>query len=397
MIPDKLPRISSIDILRALTMVLMIFVNDLWSLNNIPQWLEHAKGSDDAMGLADIVFPAFLVIVGMSVPFSIASRRNKGESQLSILLHIALRSFALIVMGLFLVNGEHLNETNTGMPDPLWTSLACLSFILIWNAYPPSINKKLIVILKITGCIILLILAYIFRGGRDGSQHFGISWWGILGLIGWAYLISALVYTFLGSNILSIILFWLLCIVYCASSHAQIISPNSFLRTLAQPFQNGSMPAFVTAGIITSMIFIEFQKRNKPYQLIMYLILISIFITIAGLSLRHFWGISKIRATPSWVLICTGITIATFAFIYWLADIKRKSQWFNIIKPAGTNTLLCYLLPYFAYALIYGLFNASYPDQVSTGAIGLFKSFLFAIVIVQITGPLTKAGLRLKL
>jgi predicted acyltransferase len=36
-------RIASIDILRALTMVLMIFVNDLWSLKNIPEWLEHVK------------------------------------------------------------------------------------------------------------------------------------------------------------------------------------------------------------------------------------------------------------------------------------------------------------------------------------------------------------------
>ena len=29
-------RIASIDITRALTMLLMIFVNDLWSLSNIP-------------------------------------------------------------------------------------------------------------------------------------------------------------------------------------------------------------------------------------------------------------------------------------------------------------------------------------------------------------------------
>src|SRR5688572_8082417 len=109
-----LPRIASIDILRALTMVLMIFVNDLWSLKDIPLWLEHTKAQDDAMGLADVVFPAFLVIVGMSVPFSIASRRNKGESDPAILLHIILRSFALLIMGLFLVNGENINEAATG-------------------------------------------------------------------------------------------------------------------------------------------------------------------------------------------------------------------------------------------------------------------------------------------
>ena len=34
-------RIASIDITRAVTMLLMIFVNDLWTLRNIPSWLGH--------------------------------------------------------------------------------------------------------------------------------------------------------------------------------------------------------------------------------------------------------------------------------------------------------------------------------------------------------------------
>ena len=56
---SALSRIASIDILRALTMVLMIFVNDLGSLRGIPAWLEHVEPGVDGIGLADIVFPAF--------------------------------------------------------------------------------------------------------------------------------------------------------------------------------------------------------------------------------------------------------------------------------------------------------------------------------------------------
>ncbi len=41
----KQNRVASIDILRALTMTLMVFVNDLWSLTNIPAWLEHTAAS----------------------------------------------------------------------------------------------------------------------------------------------------------------------------------------------------------------------------------------------------------------------------------------------------------------------------------------------------------------
>ncbi len=61
-------RVGAIDILRALTMVLMIFVNDLWSLTGIPAWLEHVSPGADGIGLADVVFPVFLFIVGMSLP-----------------------------------------------------------------------------------------------------------------------------------------------------------------------------------------------------------------------------------------------------------------------------------------------------------------------------------------
>jgi heparan-alpha-glucosaminide N-acetyltransferase len=71
-------RLKSIDILRALTMLLMIFVNDLWSLSGIPEWLEHKAANVDGMGLADVVFPAFLFIVGLSVPYAIRARLKKG-------------------------------------------------------------------------------------------------------------------------------------------------------------------------------------------------------------------------------------------------------------------------------------------------------------------------------
>ena len=73
-------RINSIDILRALTMILMIFVNDLWSLKNIPAWLGHVEHGVDGIGLADTVFPAFLFIVGMSMPFALQARKQKGDT-----------------------------------------------------------------------------------------------------------------------------------------------------------------------------------------------------------------------------------------------------------------------------------------------------------------------------
>src|SRR5688500_176291 len=88
-------RVASIDILRALTMILMIFVNDLWSLQNIPAWLGHVERGVDGIGLADIVFPAFLFIVGLSMPFAIDYRRKKGDTDWQLVQHVVIRASAL--------------------------------------------------------------------------------------------------------------------------------------------------------------------------------------------------------------------------------------------------------------------------------------------------------------
>jgi hypothetical protein len=76
--------------------------------------------------------------------------------------------------------------------------------------------------------------------------------------------------------------------------------------------------------------------------------------------------------------------------------VKGKGKWFNFILPAGTNTLLCYLLPYYAYDFPM-MFHLYLPSFILTGLVGLFKSFLFAMLIVFITGLLGKAGLKLRL
>ena len=68
----------------------------------------------------------------------------------------------------------------------------------------------------------------------------------------------------------------------------------------------------------------------------------------------------------------------------------------NIIKPAGTNTLLVYLLPYFAYSILDAL-HFFEVDSITYGIIGLIKSLTFALLIVNIGGLLEKAGLKMKL
>jgi len=92
-------RLPSIDVFRAITMLLMIFVNDLVLDKNIPDWLEHAREGEDRLGFADIIFPAFLFIVGLSIPLAIRMGKERGLSNGATLWNILRRSFALLVMG----------------------------------------------------------------------------------------------------------------------------------------------------------------------------------------------------------------------------------------------------------------------------------------------------------
>ncbi len=60
-------RLHSVDAIRALTMLCMIFINDLSGVKGIPEWMDHAKRFEDSMGFADTIFPCFLFIVGLSI------------------------------------------------------------------------------------------------------------------------------------------------------------------------------------------------------------------------------------------------------------------------------------------------------------------------------------------
>ena len=68
--PGLKGRVASVDALRGLTILLMIFVNDLGP--HAPSWMHHIQPPNaDGMTLADVVFPAFLFIVGVSIPLAI--------------------------------------------------------------------------------------------------------------------------------------------------------------------------------------------------------------------------------------------------------------------------------------------------------------------------------------
>jgi predicted acyltransferase len=387
--------IASIDILRALTMILMIFVNDLWSLKNIPEWLEHVERGVDGIGLADVVFPAFLFIVGLSLPYAIVNRKKKGNTTGQLVKHVLVRTVALLVMGVFLVNGESIHAAASGMPRPLWNTLCCISFILIWNTYSKTSFKILPLVLKVVGIVTLAILAMLYRGGEEGNlYYFGPQWWGILGLIGWSYLAAGLITVFARNNFFVILGSWIF--FACLSMLNKAGFVPEFLSFIPDAILGGTLAGLTMGGVLTSMIFQYYRERRDDKMLTIVLFSFGLVLVLLSLITRPYWQLAKLGATPAWLFLCSAFTIFAFLIVYWITDVYGKSHWFRIIKPAGSDTLLCYLIPYFAYATTFFL-GIHMPEVILVGTVGLIKSFLFALLCSVITGWLISMGIRLKL
>lgn len=391
-------RIASIDVFRAMTMFLMIWVNDFWTLENIPKWLKHAAAGEDYLGFSDLIFPWFLFIVGMSIPFAFENRFRKGKTMTDNWLHVIFRTIALLVMGLFHVNMEHYNHDEALLFKPVYVIITTAAFFMIWNRYPDTFAKKhhLFAGLRIAGIGILIVMFLLYKGrGYDGAATgFQTYWWGILGLIGWVYLISASVYLLFRRSVVAAVIALLASLALNMASSSGI-SYNIFSWQNGSWIPgNGGLQALAFGGIITSLLLIKTRENQRK----LYILLISAatLTLVTGLLLRGSFIISKISGTPTWILISLSSALFLFVLLHFIVDVKGHANWFIPIKTAGTATLTCYLVPYFYYSFR-SLTGAELPDFLTEGWLGLIKSFMYAFIIVGITWLLTRMKIQLKI
>ena len=380
-------RIGSIDSFRGLTMFLMIWVNDFGSLNNIPKWLQHALNNEDYLGFSDLIFPWFLFAMGLSIPFSIKNRLNKNESNFRIIRHITFRSIALITMGLFHMNMEMFNHEESIIQKPVFVILATVSFFMIWIDYSRfklkgDLYKKLF---PIVGMMILLILLFIYIG-KDYNNYpirFGIHWWGILGLIGWVYLIVAFGYLIFKGSMYYLIIAFIL-------SFGINVMKTGILSSIPAI----GLQSFTYGGVIVSLVLMK-DKRSSKIVSLKIILLLGIVSFIIGIIFHKFFIISKISGTPTWVLLSLSSAFLFYAFIFWLVDICGHIGWYKTINVAGSATLTCYLIPYFYYNFLY-IFEFQYPVFFVTGYFGLLKSIAYSFIIISFTKLMVKNNIQIK-
>ena len=246
----------------------MVFVNDLSGATGLPWWTYHMPENANGMTYVDVVFPAFLFIVGMSIPLAIQRRLAKGQSLGEIWGHILVRSLSLMTLGLFLANAEKIDPKWMGAHALLYTLLAFFGALVLWSAYPASPKyRTLYRALKFSGLLALLWFAISYRrGAPDGHVAWlDFSYWEILGLIGGAYLTVSTLYLVLRKHVLLL-----------ATSLVVLSALNTFftigwLKWLthfpgyySSPFAAG-LSSIAMAGLLLSVVFFEapFATRWK--------------------------------------------------------------------------------------------------------------------------------------
>ncbi len=377
----------AIDMFRGLTMVLMVFVNDFWTVIDVPHWLEHFATWEDGMGLSDIVYPMFLFAVGMSIPYAIDRRYEKGFSAESTLGHIFSRTFALLVMGTFICNQESREIAGCRW---LWMLLMLVGFFLVWNQYKS--NFKPAKWLRVAGMVLLTILAITYR--TPDGDYFEALWWGILGQIGWAYLFCAVAYLVCRNRQWVLPLLWiLLCLVNLSvvpMRDGDVLVGHNFLADLSDALHLGSGHIGIMA--LGGMMLTLAERRVKTVKVGVGLAAAAV-LAVLGLAAHQGWIVSKNLGTLPWCLYVSAISVALYTLLRVLEK-KGWTGWFKPLQPAGTATLTVYMIPYLFVAL--WVFALPAIPAWRCGWVGVGMCALYTAVVLCIAWILTKSGIKLK-
>lgn len=411
-------RNTAIDMLRALTMALMIFVNDFWKVHGVPQWMEHAKPGADFIGLSDVVLPLFLFAVGMSVPYAIENRFRKGLATESTLGHILMRAFSLMIMGCVIGNAsQRLPEDFSLYKIGFYWILMVVCFFCVWNAYPSKDisagRKRMYMAIRCLGIAGLLFLAFTYRSPK--GFVFDVRW-SILGSIGWTYLVTAIVYLLTRSNLRRLGLVWFAMFVLCAlTNHTReelgggnllgFQEPN-FLGGILTAWHIGNNTLLCLGGVIFSVIIAgrgfsprmcaKSQVENHFRQFSQFtLSALTAFILLAVIS-RRVWIAAKIGLTIPCIFYIYALAIAMYAIfiILYRCNFTRWYEW--LFRPAGTATLTTYMIPYIFYGFA-DIFNIVLPDLLTYPPMALWNCFGFSLLVIFISGVLERLGIKLKI
>jgi predicted acyltransferase len=318
-------RLVSLDVFRGLTVAAMILVTNPGTYSARYAPLCHAEWAGATP--TDMIFPAFLFAVGVSITLAFSSRLKRGAGRSQLLAHVLRRSAIIFLVGL-VVNGFPDYDLHTiRIPGVLQRIALCYLFgaviyLLIKGSAIDGQQSKFgkeskdlagIVVLFLSLYWVLLTLVPVpgFGAGRFDSYgnlpaYIDRAVFGVNHL--WAYGLTA------GIGV--------------------TYDPEGILSTL---------PAI--CNVLIGILAGEWLKTNRSgAQKAILLAVAGAFLFLLGRLGDPIMPINKRIWTPTFVLLSAGASLVVFAFTYALVDLRR-SRWWNL--PAmvfGTNAILGFAL-----------------------------------------------------
>jgi predicted acyltransferase len=306
----NLKRYLSLDVLRGLTIALMIVVNTPGSWETIYPPFRHAAWH--GFTVTDLVFPTFLFVVGNALSFSM----RKFEQQESEFLNKIFKRTALIfLLGLFLNAFPFVTRTNGELTLIDFSSVRILG-VLQRIAICYGIGALVIHYFKARGALIFSALAL-------------LGYWAILYFFG----DQPDPYSLEGNAVLKLDLL-LMPAKNIYQGYGIPFEPEGILSTL---------PAVVNviAGYFAGRFI---QQAGNNINTVIRLALAGVLLTIVGLVWDVFFPINKPIWTSSYVVYTVGLGLLILAAIMLLIEVAGFKKWTYFFEAFGKNPLFIYVM-----------------------------------------------------
>src|SRR5690606_38176025 len=278
------------------------------------------------LSLHDMIQPSFTFLVGVVLPYSIASRKNKGATFSSLLKHTIKRSVILILLGIFL-RSMYSSQTHFTFVDTL-TQIGLGYTFLVMLAFC-SKKAQLITFVAILAGYWIFFVSYPIPRGFDYTAV-GVP-------ENWAYNMDGFAAHWnKNSNAAWAFDTWFLNLfpredpfLYNSGGYTTL----NFIPTL------GTMILGLAAGHVLR------SKNNGPQKARIFilwgigLMAIALFLHFVGLNpiVKRIW-------TPSWTLFSGGICFLFLTFFYWIVDVCGRGKWAFFLQVIGMNSIAAYVI-----------------------------------------------------
>jgi len=329
-------RLASADVYRGFVMLLMMAevlrlhkVSESLPESSFWQFLAHHQDHVSWVGCAlhDLIQPSFSFLVGVVLPYSIASRLTKESSFWTTFRHALWRSLILILLGIFL-RSQWAEQTNFTFEDTLTQIGLGYPFLFLLGFASQRVQ---------IGALVLILIGYWAAFALYPLPGANFDYTNAGAIKDWEHNLTGFAAHWnKNTNLAWAFDRWFLNLfpreepfLYNGGGYATL----SFIPTL------GTMLLGLIAG--------NFLKSDRTQQ---EKIKLFVIMGVSGLALGLLLNWSGICPnvkriwTPTWVIFSGGWCFLFLAFFYWVVDVLKKRNWFFVLTVIGMNSIAAYFI-----------------------------------------------------